>query len=101
MPKSDSPGSNKLSELHEKGIVQTVSPDPTISNQLMRNSMNSRFIKSNESVGDKHIKIKCNSSMSQSPNSHTITPASFVKSSFGTKKKRLIFGTKVNTKGMK
>jgi len=101
MPKSDCLDLNKLSELHEKGIVQTVSPDPTIGNQLMRNSMNSRFIKSNESMDGKHIKLKCNSSMSRSPNSHTITPASFVKSSFGTKKKRLMFGTKVNTKGMK
>lgn len=39
--------------------------------------------------------------MSVSPISRTITPASIVKSTFGSKKKKLILGAKIGSKGMK
>lgn len=91
----------RLSDLHEKGLVQTVSPDITIDDPLMRNSMNSRFLKSNDSVVGKPQILNCATSMSVSPISRTITPASIVKSTFGSKKKKLILGAKIGSKGMK
>lgn len=53
MLRRDYPDLNKLSDMHEKGLVQTVSPDIMIDDSLIRNSMNSRFLKSNDSVVEK------------------------------------------------
>ena len=88
----------KLSELHERGILQTVSPDVENNYPLMRNSIDGKFLISND---NSTRRINLHTSMSVSPDSINITPSNIVKSSFGNKKKKLNFTTKFGNKGMK
>lgn len=90
----------RLSELHERGLL-AVSPDIQIDDSLMRTSVNPQFMKSNDSVMDRPGIFNCTTSMSTSPVSRTITPASIVKSTFGSRKNKIGFNAKIGNKGMR
>lgn len=70
----------KLSDLHERGLLQTVSPDIENKNPLITNSKVISFLKSND-----NFRNNCHTSMSITPDSHSITPMNIVKSTFASK----------------
>lgn len=83
----------KMSDKHEKGILQTISPDLENTQPLMRHSVNGRFLKSNESH-----KVNLHTSMSVSPDSHSIIPSNVVISTFGQKRKKINFNSRLGAK---
>ena len=69
----------RISDQYEKDLMQSVSHDITTDDFIMRNCVNVRFLKSNDSVAEKPIILNWNTSMSMSPVARTITPANILK----------------------
>ncbi|CAI2361415.1 unnamed protein product [Moneuplotes crassus] len=86
----------KLTDFNEHGILQTISPDCENSNPLVRHSINGMLKKE-----DGRKKLNLHTSMSVSPDSHSFIPVGRVKSTFGNKKKKLNFNSRMGAKNNK
>jgi hypothetical protein len=86
----------KLSDSHERGLLQTVSPDVENNNPLIKPPRGNTFLKSTESYRN-----NCHTSMSTSPDPHSIISMGMVKSTFGVRKKKFNLQRKFEGRAMK